>query len=234
MTDDISARIAKIRAKINETCLRLKRDPDEVNLMAVTKMQPISAAREAFNNGIHIFGENRVQEGTEKFSGFRDLGSNIQIHLIGNLQRNKAKKAVNFFDCIQSVDRESLLTELGQLTLEREKPLMIYLEYHTGEESKAGFPDLESLFKAAEIAMAMPGLKPVGLMTMAPFTADKEVIRASFCSCRLASQELCRRFGIESWSGLSMGMSGDFEIALEEGSTLIRIGTAIFGERNSQ
>jgi uncharacterized pyridoxal phosphate-containing UPF0001 family protein len=104
------------------------------------------------------------------------------------------------------------------------------LEFHTGEESKAGFPDLDGLFRGAEKALSWPGLKPAGLMTMAPFTADKEAVRSSFRALAKAQGELEKRFG-GYWSCLSMGMTGDFEIAIEEGSTLIRIGTAIFGER---
>jgi len=104
------------------------------------------------------------------------------------------------------------------------------LEYHTGEESKSGFPDLDSLFRAAELLNLFPGLRPSGLMTMAPFTDDKEAIRHSFKKLVLARDELEKRFP-GYWSSLSMGMTSDFEIAIEEGSTLIRIGTAIFGER---
>jgi uncharacterized pyridoxal phosphate-containing UPF0001 family protein len=107
---------------------------------------------------------------------------------------------------------------------------MILLELHTGEESKAGFPGLDSLFRGAEKALSLPGLKPAGLMTMAPFTADTGAVRASFRALVKAQGELEKRFG-PVWSCLSMGMTGDFETAIEEGSTLIRIGTAIFGER---
>jgi uncharacterized pyridoxal phosphate-containing UPF0001 family protein len=128
------------------------------------------------------------------------------------------------------VDRDSLLSELGTLTGSREKPLMILLEYHTGEESKSGFPDEDSLCRAAEKALAFPGLKPGGLMTMAPFTADAGAIRSSFRALVKAKNRLETEFP-GHWACLSMGMSGDFEIAIEEGSTLLRIGTAIFGER---
>ena len=114
--------------------------------------------------------------------------------------------------------------------MEREKPLMILLEYHTGEESKAGFPDRDSLYRAAEKALSYSGLKPAGLMTMAPFTDDVAAVRSAFRELACAGDELAKRFPSESWSCLSMGMTGDFETAIEEGSTLIRIGTAIFGE----
>jgi len=223
----------RINEKINNACLRAGRDPDTVRLMAVSKMHPVSAVEEAMKYGQKLFGESRVQEGIEKFFSVRENGKNsgIEIHLIGNLQRNKAKKAAGFFDCIQSVDRESLADELGKLTADRDKPLDIFLEYHTGEESKAGFPDFDSLCRAAEKILSYPGLRPAGLMTMAPLTDDANAVRASFRSCRIAAENLQKRFGKNFWNCLSMGMSGDFEIAIEEGSNLVRIGTAIFGQR---
>jgi pyridoxal phosphate enzyme (YggS family) len=236
MNNDIAGNIAKIRERIQAACIRAGRDAAGIELMAVSKFQPLAAVEEAYKQGIRLFGESRVQEGIEKLQPFKELqknatNKNAEIHLIGSLQTNKAKKAAAFFDCIQSVDRESLISELGRLALGREEPLMILLEYHTGEESKAGFADLDSLFKAAEMALSFPGLNPAGLMTMAPLTADEKAIRASFRSCYNAGEELKKRFPLQNnWSCLSMGMSGDFEIALEEGSTLVRIGTAIFGE----
>jgi len=228
--------ILRVRENLENICSRLGTDAGKVSLMAVSKMQNLQAVEEALKGGIKLFGENRVQEGMEKFRSFREKHpqSDAEVHLIGRLQRNKAGKSAEFFSCIQSVDRDELIAELGALTLNRDKPLNIFLEYHTGEDSKAGFPDLDSLFRAAEKVHSFPGLNPVGLMTMAPFTTDVKSIRASFRSCRIASEELGKRFGSSYWSGLSMGMSGDYETALEEGSNLIRIGTAIFGERNSQ
>jgi pyridoxal phosphate enzyme (YggS family) len=235
VADDAGARILNIRDTIHEVCLRIGRDPKEIKLMGVSKFQALSAVEEAWKGGIRLFGENRVQEGIEKFASFREhfpARRECEIHLIGSLQRNKAKKAADFFDCIQSVDREPLIEELGALTLGKKDPLMVLLEYHTGETSKAGFPDLDSLCRGAEKVLSFPGLHPLGLMTIAPFTDDKKAVRAAFRSCYLAVEELKKRFPVENaWSCLSMGMSGDFEIALEEGSTLIRIGTAIFGER---
>ena len=242
MVNDVSARVSGIWERIHAACERSGRDPKEIQLMGVSKFQSLSAVEEAWKAGIRFFGENRVQEGIEKFAPFRQQHpwakehpeNKWEIHLIGSLQRNKAKKTVEFYDCVQSVDRESLIEELGKLTLGRERPFMILLEYHTGEASKAGFPDLDSLFRAAEKVLSFPCLMPAGLMTMAPFTEDQKCIRAAFRSCALAAEELKKRFPQgNAWSCLSMGMSGDFEIAIEEGSTLVRIGTAIFGERYS-
>ena len=233
MASEIAARISMVLEKINAVCDRLGRDPEAISLMAVSKFQTLSAIEEAWKGGIRLFGESRVQEGIEKFAPFREQHSDCEIHLIGNLQRNKAKKAEEFFDCIQSVDRESLIDELGALTLGRKSPLMILLEYHTAEATKAGFANIDSLCRAAEKVLSFPGLLPLGLMTMAPFTQDEAAIRAAFRSCRLAADELKKNFPGENfpraWSCLSMGMSNDFEIAIEEGATLIRIGTTIFG-----
>jgi pyridoxal phosphate enzyme (YggS family) len=238
MEHDIAAALARVEEKISAACLRCGRKREEVALMGVSKFHPPEAVEEAHKAGLGLFGESRVKEGTEKFAAFREKHpeARVELHLIGSLQRNKAKTAASFFDCIQSVDRESLIEELGKacssggLNFRQERPLMILLEFHTGEESKAGFPDMDSLFRGAEKALSWPGLKPAGLMTMAPFTADTGVIRASFRALVKARRELEKRFG-PVWSCLSMGMTGDFEIAIEEGSTLIRIGTAIFGER---
>ena len=254
--NDIAARLELVEERIEAACRRSGRKRSEIQMMAVTKFHPLESVEAAYGAGIRLFGESRVKEGKEKFTEFwktrkRDgsgvngvgvaNGVGVQLHLIGSLQRNKAPAAAAFFDCIQSVDRDSLIDELGNLTREREYPLMVMLEYHTGEESKAGFPGMDDLFRAAERTLSFPGLRPAGLMTMAPFTDDEAAIRASFRKLTLARAELEKRFhggngsdGIHSdgyWSCLSMGMTGDFEIAIEEGSNLIRIGTAIFGER---
>ena len=236
---DIAAKLEQIEENIEAACSRSGRKRQEVKLMAVSKFHPVEAVESAFKAGISLFGESRVAEGKEKFTGFWEKyprDGSVKLHLIGSLQRNKAKAAASFFDCIQSVDRDSLIGELGGLTADRESPLMIMLEYHTGEESKFGYPDLDSLFYAAEMALSFPGLRPFGLMTMAPFTDDEKEIRRSFRELVRARDELEKRFieptGTEKyWSCLSMGMTNDYTIAIEEGSGLIRIGTAIFGER---
>jgi len=236
--NEITARLELLEERIEAACRRSGRKRSEIQVMAVSKFHPPESVEAAYSAGIRLFGENRVQEAMKKFAGFwerypRD-GVGVQLHLIGSLQRNKAPAAASFFDCIQSVDRDSLIDELGNLTTGRECPLMVMLEYHTGEETKAGFPDMDSLFRAAERTLSFPGLRPIGLMTMAPFTDDETAVRASFRKLAAARCELEKRFSDKKnfdWSCLSMGMTGDFEIAIEEGSTLIRIGTAIFGER---
>ena len=227
---DIAARLESLEDKIGAACLRSGRKREEIRLMGVTKFQPPELIEEAWKAGLRLFGESRVQEATGKFTDFREKHIDYELHFIGPLQRNKAKKAAVFFNCIQSLDREQLIDELGTLTMERESPLMVMLEYHTAEETKAGFKDHYSLFKAAEKLLSFPGLMPVGLMTMAPFSSEKAPVRKAFRKLAAAREELIKRFANADWSCLSMGMTGDFEIAIEEGSTLIRIGSAIFGE----
>jgi pyridoxal phosphate enzyme (YggS family) len=225
----VAENIAIVEERIQKTCDSSGRKRDEITLMGVSKFVPIEDVKEAFNAGIRCFGESRVKEGTEKFESFRDEHSGVQFHLIGSLQRNKAKPAVIFFDCIQSVDRPELVDELVKHVHLREKPLEVLLEMHTGEETKRGFAEIDDLFRAAEILLGKKNLKPAGLMTMAPFTEDKKKIRTSFRQLVKARGDLESRFPPkENWNCLSMGMSNDFEIAIEEGSTMLRIGSLIF------
>jgi pyridoxal phosphate enzyme (YggS family) len=223
--------LERLEERICGACSRSGRAREELTLLGVSKFHSREDVEEAWKNGIRFFGENRVREGAEKFSGFRESHPDTEIHMIGSLQSNKAKTAVSLFDCVQSLDRDSIIRELGKHTASRRKPLKVLLELHTGEESKRGFSGEESLFRAAETALSFPGLRIAGLMTMAPFTDTEDRIRASFRAVVKAQSELESRFPDSDWSCLSMGMSSDFEIAIEEGATLIRIGTLIFGER---
>jgi len=227
----IAGNIAEIEERIQKACVSAGRKRDEITLMGVSKFVPLDKVEEARCAGISCFGESRVKEGTQKFKSLRDNAPEIQLHLIGSLQRNKAKNAALFFDCIQSVDREQLVTELVKFAGQKEKPLEILLELHTGEESKRGFAGFDDLFRAAEMILSNRTLKPRGLMTMAPFTEDKNLIRSSFRQLVNAQKELEKRFPpADNWACLSMGMSNDFETAIEEGSTMLRIGSLIFKE----
>jgi len=223
----IAENIAKIEEQIQRACSRCGRKREEIILMAVSKSVLVQKIEEAFCAGIRCFGESRVKEADEKF-GSRHIES--QLHLIGSLQRNKAKQAVLLFDCIQSVDRNELITELIKHSHLRSKPLKVLLEMHTGEETKSGFSGLDSLYNAAQMVLSCGNLKLAGLMTMAPFTDDTDLIRSSFRQLVKAQKELKKRFPSGDWACLSMGMSNDFEIAIEEGSTLLRVGSAIFKE----
>jgi pyridoxal phosphate enzyme (YggS family) len=227
----IAGNIARIEERIQKACDHTGRKRSEITLMGVSEFMPIGLVEEAFRSGIVCFGESRVKEGTEKFETFKKEHPKTQLHLIGHLQRNKAKNASFFFDCIQSVDREEIITELANYARQLPKPLEFFFEMHTGEETKSGFLDLDSLFRAAELVFKYEKMKPAGLMTMAPFTDDTDLIRKSFRQLVKAQHELEKQFPPkENWKYLSMGMSNDFEIAVEEGSNLLRIGSLIFKE----
>ena len=235
----IAENLEAIKGRIAQACMRCGRKREEITLMGVTKFQPVKAVDEAWKAGLRCFGESRVQEAAAKFENFREEHPDTELHLIGALQRNKAKLAASLFDCVDCLDRESLAAELAKHTAARNngsqrEPLPVLLEFRTGEDSKSGFTSLDDLFKTVEFILACPSLSIRGLMTIAPNTREDTVVRSAFRRLAEVRQELERRFPAasrHSWSCLSMGMSGDFETAIEEGSTLVRVGTAIFGER---
>ena len=213
-------------------CLRSGRKREDIRLMAVTKFQTPETIDEAWKAGLRCFGESRVQEAAAKFAACRERYPGMELHLIGSLQRNKAKRAASLFDCIQSVDREALVTELAKAR--SGLPLPLLLEFRTGEDTKSGFTDTGELFRVVEMIQECPSLCVTGLMTIAPDTRDEGRLRSAFRKLVTVQQELERRFPVRENGSycLSMGMSGDFEIAVEEGSTLLRIGGALFsGER---
>ncbi|MDR2052910.1 MAG: YggS family pyridoxal phosphate-dependent enzyme [Treponema sp.] len=238
--EDIASAAAAVRERIDAACARSGRKADEVRLMGVSKFHPLEAVEAAWKAGFTLFGESRVQEAAGKFSGgagavFRESRPELELHMIGSLQRNKAKAAVSLFDCVQSVDRDELIAELGKhasaRTAQGFAPLKVLLELNAGEESKSGYRGEDALLRGAEKLLAAPGLAACGLMIMAPLTGGAAAVRRAFRSLAALQERLRARFPEGDWSCLSMGMSGDFEIAIEEGSTLVRIGTAVFGER---
>jgi len=225
----VADNIARIEECLVNACERAGRRRDEITLMGVSKFVPLSKINEAYLAGIRCFGESRVKEAAEKFLNYNDVFPELKLHLIGSLQRNKAKNALVLFDCIQSIDRIELIEELIKHISLRTKPLEILFELHTGEETKTGFDDTDALCRAVEFVLnCNNNLKPAGLMTMAPFTKDTQMIRSSFRKLVSVQKELEKHFPKETFSCLSMGMSNDFEIAIEEGSTMLRIGSAIF------
>ena len=214
----IQARLAAARTSISEAAERADRDPAGIRLIAVSKTFPADAIRAAFDAGQRDFGENRVQEGLAKIAKLDGLDA--EIHLIGTLQRNKARHA-GAFASVQSID-SIRLAEAVSSRLDRE--LEILLEVNVaGEQSKSGFApgDLPSALPAIQ---ALPNLDVAGLMTIAPIVADPEDARPIFRQLR----GLRDRLGLRE---LSMGMSSDYAVAVEEGATMVRIGRAIFGER---
>jgi len=230
----IKENIKIIKDKIKSACEKVSRNPEEIKLVAVSKFHPASSVIEAVNSGQFLFGENRVQEAKEKFEEVRQVCPEARLHIIGSLQRNKVKDAVKICECIESVDRIELLDEIEKQCAKNDKIIDILFELHTGEESKSGFPDYDSLKKALEICREgkYPHIRPKGFMTMAPFTEDKDLIRKSFITLKNYSDKLKNEFSQFDLKELSMGMSNDFETAIEEGATIVRVGTAIFGQRN--
>jgi len=234
----IAENLEAIEERIAQACMRCGRKREEITLMGVTKFHSVEVVDEAWKAGLRCFGESRVQEAAAKFENFREGHPDTELHLIGALQRNKAKLAASLFDSIDCLDRESLAAELVKHASARNSPLPVLLEFRTGEDSKSGFTGLDDLFRTVELILACPSLSIRGLMTIAPNTREDKILRSAFRRLVEARQELERRFPAESrptegrnWNCLSMGMSGDFETAIEEGSTLLRIGSAIFGER---
>ncbi|GJM45413.1 MAG: YggS family pyridoxal phosphate enzyme [Gemmatimonadota bacterium] len=214
----------RVRERIDQAAVRAGREGREVSICAVTKRVGLPAIREAVEAGARILGENRVQEAGDKIPEASDLAGRVQWHLIGPLQRNKARRAVTLFDAFQAVHSVALARKLADLGREQGREIPILLEVLTSDEgTKAGLPIVEVPEAAAEVS-ELNGLSLQGLMTMAPFTSEEGPVRSSFAALR----GLRERCGKPDWE-LSMGMTGDFEIAVEEGSTLVRIGTGIFG-----
>ncbi|MCR4821443.1 MAG: YggS family pyridoxal phosphate-dependent enzyme [Treponema sp.] len=229
----ISENINSILSKIRSVEKRAYRSPDSVKLVAVSKFHPAESVIEAIKAGQLLFGENRIQEAAAKFDLIRSQGYNPDLHIIGSLQRNKVKEAVRIASCIESADRLELIEEIEKQCGKIDKNIDILFEVHTGEDSKAGFTSREDLHEAVKLCAAgnFPHVRARGFMTMAPFTDDKALIRKSFTTLRILRDQLQEEFPSLNLSQLSMGMSGDYEIAIEEGASLVRIGTAIFGQR---
>ena len=230
--DTVASRIAAVRERMAAACDRAGRPASSVELLAVTKFNPADAVEAAWRAGVGSFGENRVQEAEAKFSSLAGAIPGSAVHLLGHLQSNKAKKAAALFDCVQSIDSEAILSELARRAAELGKTLDVLFELHTGEESKSGFPDADALLRALEASAALPSLRPRGIMTMAPYTDDVAVVRSSFKACAAVFRKAGATFAFPAFDILSMGMTNDFETAIEEGSTMVRVGTAIFGARS--
>lgn len=225
----IESNLSDIRRGIDEIAIRAGRRPEDVKLLAVSKTNPVQAVQEAYDAGQRMFGENRVQELETKVG---PLPSDIEWHLIGHLQSNKVQKAVQLASYIHSVDSVKLAERLERLAEENDVCPNILLEVNAADEdSKFGLPlDHDALAHVVERCLELQHVRLVGLMTMAPFGAVDDELRKVFSGLRNERDALAGKFGV-SLSELSMGMSSDYEIAIEEGATFVRIGTAIFGSR---
>ncbi|MDA0322299.1 MAG: YggS family pyridoxal phosphate-dependent enzyme [Verrucomicrobia bacterium] len=223
-------RLARVRLQIEEACARAGRHSDEVQLLGVTKKKDPDCIEEASQCGLWCFGESRVQEARQKIA---ICSSSLEWHLIGHLQGNKVRDAAELFHTIHSIDSEKLMRLLNDACETAGKTMSIYVQVNlAGEASKSGLsPD--AVESALTVAMQCHRLDVIGLMTIPPFTPEPEDSRPYFEQLRMLSAGLATRSGLHL-SGLSMGMSHDFSYAIEEGSTCVRIGTALFGGRRTR
>jgi pyridoxal phosphate enzyme (YggS family) len=229
----ISDSVAAVRERIAEAAQRAGRDASEISLMAVSKTQPAEYIREAYDAGVRLFGENRVQEFAGKAEALRDLAG-AEWRMIGHLQTNKAVKAAELFTGVDSVDSLRLAERLNVSARGIGKKLAVLIEINVGgEAAKSGIAaESEELQELLEGAAALEHLQVRGLMTVPPFTEDSQQARPYFRKLReLRDQIAARALPGVRMQELSMGMSHDFEVAIAEGSTCVRVGTAIFGER---
>ena len=226
---NIEARYKEVLDRVAQAAERAGRDPAEITVIAVSKTFDSDVVQEAFDTGIRDFGENKVQEAQAKTS-LREKFPNITWHMIGHLQRNKVKQALEIFDVVQSVDSERLAAELSQRAA---RPVRILLEVNvSGEESKFGVP-AEKTIELLKIISGFANIQVEGLMTMAPLADDPETARPYFKRLALLSQEI-KQLNLPNveMKYLSMGMTDDFEVAIQEGANMVRIGRALFGGRS--
>ena len=230
LKNKVYSNLGEIQEKISSAKIRSGNN-QEITLVAVTKTHPVSVIKTAISLGLNHVGENRVQEADEKFSNVV-FEREIVKRMIGHLQTNKAKKAIQIFDTIDGVDSLKLAKKIKTLVYNSEKKIEILLEINTsGEEQKFGFKPYcsDEILESIELE----GLPVKGLMTVGPLMNDEKMVRGAFTKLRNLKDEINRQASPDKpLSVLSMGMSGDYEIAIEEGSSMIRVGTALFGKRN--
>ena len=220
----------EVKKNISEACKRAGRDPKDVTLIAVSKIKPVEMLSEVYNEGVRDFGENYVQELVDKIE---IMPKDIRWHMIGHLQRNKVKYLVGKVACIHSVDSIRLAEEINERSVKSGIVTEIMAEVNiAGEESKFGFKR-DEVYDFAEKVSVMKGVKLTGLMTSAPYVADPEENRLYFREMKSLSVDInAKNIDNVNITGLSMGMTNDYVVAVEEGATHVRVGTAIFGARN--
>lgn len=221
-----------VRHNISEAVKRANRNPEDVTLIAVSKTKPVEMLKEAYDNGVRDFGENKVQEIMDKYD---QLPSDIRWHMIGHLQTNKVKYIIDKVYMIHSVDTLKLAKEISSQAVKKNVNMKILLEINVAnEESKFGTTLEEGLQFARDVSL-LPNIQIEGLMTVAPYVDDPEENRQYFVNLRQLSVDISKENNDNKYGRqLSMGMTNDYCIAIEEGSTFVRVGTGIFGERNYQ
>jgi hypothetical protein len=243
--NNIADHLGNIYERIAAAAQRAGRNPAEVTLVAVSKTQPVEVIAQAVAAGVNHIGENRVQEALPKIMSLSQAQQGVHWHLIGHLQRNKSRTAAEHFAMLHSLDSvrlaETLQRHVQAVRAETGPRFPVLLQVNvSGEASKEGFdlpgglehqPGLEAFLADVEKLIALPHLDIQGLMTVAPWTSDPEAVRPIFQRLRRLRDVLAQRFPQATWHHLSMGMTDDFEVAIEEGATFVRIGRALFGER---
>ena len=218
----------EIQRRITAACDRCGRNPSEVTLVAVSKTMSVVRIEEAMDAGITTFGENRIQEAWQKYQA---ISQRVHWHFIGHLQTNKAKRAVQFADVIEAVDSYHLAAEIDKRARELDRRVEIYVQVNTsGEYQKSGVSPEEAVAFVDQIS-CFKNLDVTGLMTIGAFLPDPEQVRPNFTRLRQLRDMINDSDRVQKLSHLSMGMTDDFEVAIEEGATVIRIGRALFGER---
>lgn len=224
----ITENIESIRERISKTATVAGRKAEEIKLVAVTKNVGVSAIKEALRCGVSILGENRVQEAREKIE---QIQGDVEWHMIGHLQRNKVKYAISQFELIHSLDSSSLAKEINRQAQKINKRVKVLIQVNISQENSKFGSSLENLVSLVKEISFYGFLELKGLMTIPPWDPEKERSRPYFSRLRKAFEAIQSTFRFPSFTELSMGMTHDFEIAIEEGATLIRLGTAIFGPR---
>ncbi|MCK5124812.1 MAG: YggS family pyridoxal phosphate-dependent enzyme [candidate division Zixibacteria bacterium] len=223
----IQANLQAVNKKITNAATRSGRNPEDITLVTVSKTFPSDVTKAAVDAGAFVLGESRVQEGCQKID---ELGRIAAWHMIGHLQTNKAHKAVEYFDLIHSIDSEPLSEKISQAALKQNKTINCLIEVNSsGEDSKFGFSSAEIVISAGRIA-ELKGINLCGLMTIGPWTTNEGCVKKAFELTRGLYEKLQDEIG-PGFNILSMGMSSDYELAIACGSTMVRVGTAIFGDR---
>ncbi|WP_025897342.1 YggS family pyridoxal phosphate-dependent enzyme [Sneathiella glossodoripedis] len=218
---DVSANLANVQEKIKKRALKWGQDPDKVKLIAVSKQQPLERVEAALQAGHRVFGENRVQEAQSKWPDFRSQYPDIELHLIGPLQSNKSAQAVALFDVIQTVDRPKIAKTLAEEMRKADRQIPVYIQVNIGGEPQKAGVAIEDADAFIEQCRKEYGLQVEGLMCIPPLEEQPAPFFALL-------SKIAKRNGLEK---LSMGMSGDYEYAVQFGATSVRVGSAIFGER---
>ena len=226
----LAENLQQVNANIEKACAAVGRAPSEITLVAVSKTKPVSMLQEAYDAGARVFGENKVQEIMDKYD---QLPSDIQWHMIGHLQRNKVKYIIDKVAMIHSVDSLRLAQTIEQEAAKKELVMPILLEVNVAEEDTKFGLKVEEVLPLLELPSSFSHIQVKGLMTIAPFVENPEENREVFRTLKKLSVDIsAKNINNVTMSVLSMGMTGDYQVAVQEGSTMVRVGTGIFGERN--